>query len=77
MNEIKFWDDLTALSPEPVKDDPNADLVFKCEEPQPKPTAESTSELLDKISALEKIIADMKNENNGNNLQAKSDLSDC
>lgn len=75
-NEEKFWNDLTALCPLPEVTDPNNDKVFESD-PDPVPnTGNSTSELLEKIANLEKMINDMTIKENGNNLQTESDLSD-
>lgn len=69
---VSIIEKLCEMYPEPKKDDPNHDGVFE-EDPAPKGEPKkdeethepSTSELLAKISELEKTISEMKNNENG------------
>lgn len=61
--------------PVPEVDDDNHDSCFDDDEPNgTDENSTSNEELLEKISALENLIAEMKNNNNGGNLQSTSDL---
>lgn len=63
-NELdKFWEMLVDTCPV-VEVHANEDSIFADETPKTEPSTSNT-ELLDKISALEKMIAEMKNVNNG------------
>lgn len=63
-NELDdFWVMLAGTCPV-IETHKNEDAVFDDETPETEPST-SNAELLDKISALEKMIAEMKNVNNG------------
>jgi len=63
-----FWDMLADTCPV-IETHKNEDSVFVDETPQTE-TSTSNAELLDKISALEKMIAEMKNANNGIHIES-------
>lgn len=75
MNDMNIFDKLVELSPLPEVTTPEHDSVFDCSNidgENPKmPTINvqvDNNALLEKISALEKMIADMTNKENANNL---------
>lgn len=75
MTDINLFEKLVELSPLPQVEPPERDSVFDCSNvdgENPKMPAINVqvdnSALLEKISALEKMIADMKPNENGDNL---------
>ena len=74
MFEDIFFDRLLEQCPPPVVEPENKDSLFTEELPPVQAESTSNAELLEKISALEKMLADMKNTDNGSNIQSTSDL---
>lgn len=68
-NELDtFWNLLVDTCPV-VEEHANEDSIFSDETPKAEPST-SNAELLDKISALEKMIAEMKNVTNGVHIES-------
>lgn len=63
-----FWEMLADTCPV-IETHINEDSVFVDEAPKTEPST-SNAELLDKISALEQMIAEMKNVNNGVHIES-------
>lgn len=76
MFESDFFNKLSDACPVPEPKPENKDSMFDEDltDGTPAPNSTSNDDLLEKISALENMIAEMKAHNNGSNLQGTSDL---
>lgn len=70
-NLEQFWNDLSNVCPKPVAEESTTVLgVPVVEEPQNSTNAEELAKALERISALEKMIAESKKEEDGVHIES-------